>query len=92
MARYALERIPAAAAAAALRDALPKLTGTLKVGVIGSLGVRRDAASVPWLRRCWPMPTRGLSPPRRAWATSARRQRPRYARRRPRSPPPRSRQ
>ena len=46
MARYALERIPAAEAAAAMRDALPKLSGALKVGVIGSLGVRRDAASV----------------------------------------------
>lgn len=49
MARYALERIPAAEAAAALRDALPKLAGALKVGVIGSLGVRRDAASIPAL-------------------------------------------
>ena len=46
MARYALERIPAPEAGAALRDALPKLSGALKVGVIGSLGVRRDAASV----------------------------------------------
>ena len=46
MARYALERIPAAEAAAALRDALPKLNGKLKVGVIGSLGVRRDAESI----------------------------------------------
>ena len=49
MARYALERIPAPEAAQALRDALPKLSGALKVGVIGSLGVRRDAASVPAL-------------------------------------------
>ena len=46
MARYALERIPAPEAAAALRDALPKLSGKLKVGAIGSLGVRRDAAAV----------------------------------------------
>lgn len=46
MARYALERIPAPEAAAAMRDALPKLSGALKVGAIGSLGVRRDAASV----------------------------------------------
>ena len=46
MARYALERIPAPEAAAAMRNALPKLSGSLKVGVIGSLGVRRDAASV----------------------------------------------
>jgi len=49
MARYALERIPAPEAAKALRDALAKLGGALKVGVIGSLGVRRDAASVPAL-------------------------------------------
>jgi HEAT repeat protein len=49
MARYALERIPAPEAAQAMRDALPKLTGALKVGVIGSLGVRRDTASVPAL-------------------------------------------
>jgi hypothetical protein len=49
MARYALERIPAREAAAALRDALPKLSGKLKIGVIGSLGVRKDRASVPAL-------------------------------------------
>jgi len=49
MARYALERLPAPEAAKALRDALPQLCGALKVGVIGSLGVRRDAASVPAL-------------------------------------------
>jgi len=46
MARYALERIPAAEAAEALRDALSKTSGAQKAGVIGSLGVRRDAASV----------------------------------------------
>lgn len=49
MARYALERIPAPEAAQAMRDALPKLSSALKVGVIGSLGVRQDAASVPAL-------------------------------------------
>lgn len=49
MARYALERIQAPEAAAALRDALPKLNGKLKIGAIGSLGVRRDATSVPAL-------------------------------------------
>lgn len=46
MARYALERIEAPEAAQALRDALPKLDGALQVGVIGSLGVRRDEACV----------------------------------------------
>ncbi|MFO7906261.1 MAG: HEAT repeat domain-containing protein [Pirellulaceae bacterium] len=49
MARYALERMPVPDAAQALRDALPKVSGELKVGVIGSLGVRQDAASVPVL-------------------------------------------
>jgi HEAT repeat protein len=46
MARYALERIEAPEAAQALRDALPSLKGTLKIGVIGSLGVRRDSAAI----------------------------------------------
>jgi HEAT repeat protein len=49
MARYALERIPVPEAAQALRDALPKLSGKLKIGVISSLGNRRDAAAVPAL-------------------------------------------
>jgi HEAT repeat protein len=47
MARYALERITAPEAVEALQEALPKVCGVLKIGVIGSLGVRRDAASVP---------------------------------------------
>jgi HEAT repeat protein len=46
MARYALERNPDPEAAKALRDALGKLDGALKIGVISSLGVRRDAESV----------------------------------------------
>jgi HEAT repeat protein len=46
MARYALERIPAPEAAKALRDALGKTSGAEKAGVIGSLGARRDAASI----------------------------------------------
>ncbi len=45
MARYALERIPEDAAVKAMRDALPKVEGRLKIGVINSLGVRRDAES-----------------------------------------------
>lgn len=49
MARYALERIQDPAAAQAMREALPKLTGAQKIGAIGSLGVRRDAKSVPVL-------------------------------------------
>jgi HEAT repeat protein len=45
MARYALERIPDEAAVETLRGALPKVSGLLKVGVINSLGFRRDAES-----------------------------------------------
>ena len=46
MARYGLEPIPEAAVDAALRDALGKLKGRPLVGVIGSIGVRRDAKAV----------------------------------------------
>jgi HEAT repeat protein len=47
MARYALEPIPDPSVDAALREALGKLKGKLLVGVIGSIGVRRDAKAVP---------------------------------------------
>jgi len=43
MARYALERIPCDCAVDAMRDAMGKVKGKLKVGMINSLGVRRDA-------------------------------------------------
>src|SRR5579859_5094121 len=46
MARYALERIPLPEAAQALREALPKLSGKLKIGLISSLGSRRDGSAV----------------------------------------------
>src|SRR5258708_25103169 len=46
MARFALERIPAPEAAKALRDALSKVDGKLKIGVISSLGGCRDTAAV----------------------------------------------
>lgn len=49
MARYALERIPAPEAAAALRDGLSKLPSGLKVGVIASIGARQDNAAVATL-------------------------------------------
>jgi HEAT repeat protein len=49
MARYALEPIPDPAVDEALRDALGKLKGRPLVGVIISLGVRRDAKAVPAL-------------------------------------------
>ena len=51
MARYALESQPHPAAGKALRNALPNLTGKLKIGVIGSLGVRQDQQSVPTLAK-----------------------------------------
>lgn len=46
MARFALERIPGAPAGAALRDSMSKLKGKLLIGVINSLGVRRDRPAV----------------------------------------------
>jgi HEAT repeat protein len=46
MARYALEPIPDPAVDAAFRDALGRLKGKPLVGVIGSVGVRRDAQAV----------------------------------------------
>ncbi len=50
LARHALERIPGPEAAAALRDALPKLSPTLKIGAISSLGARREASAVTVLK------------------------------------------
>ncbi len=49
MARYALEPIPGPAVDDALRDALDKLKGRLLVGVIGSIGVRRDVQAIDLL-------------------------------------------
>jgi HEAT repeat protein len=49
MARHALESIPGAASLQALRDTLPQLDGVLLAGVVRSLAVRQDAASVPVL-------------------------------------------
>lgn len=46
MARYALEPIPDPAVDQVLRDALGKLSGRPLIGVITSLGVRRDAQAV----------------------------------------------
>jgi HEAT repeat protein len=50
MARYALEPIKAPAVDEAFRDALGKLKGMPLVGVIGSIGVRRDTKAVEPLR------------------------------------------
>ncbi len=46
LARYALEPIPDPAVDVALRDALGKLKGRPLVGVIGSIGVRRDSKAI----------------------------------------------
>lgn len=51
MARYALETIPDAGVDVALRRALDNLQGKELVGVIGSIGVRRDAGAIPALTR-----------------------------------------
>ncbi len=51
MARYALERIPAGEAATALRDAMGKVGGELKIGVIASLGARGDRESIVLLAK-----------------------------------------
>ncbi len=45
IARYALERIRNRKANAALRDALPKVSNTLKPGIISAMGIRRDRRS-----------------------------------------------
>jgi HEAT repeat protein len=46
IARYALERIPDEKAVEVMRDSLPKVSGRLKPGIIGSLGKRRDEKSI----------------------------------------------
>jgi HEAT repeat protein len=46
MARYGLETIPDRSVDSALRDALGRLHGRLLAGVVGSIGVRRDATAV----------------------------------------------
>ena len=51
MARYALERIPGSAADEALRNALRKTKGQVKVGIVNSLGQRRDKKAVRALGR-----------------------------------------
>lgn len=49
MARFALEAMPYPEAGRALRDALSSTTGPTKIGIIASLGARRDAEAVPQL-------------------------------------------
>jgi HEAT repeat protein len=49
LARYALERIPDAAAGDALRDALGKTRGKTQAGIINSLAARKDAKAADLL-------------------------------------------
>jgi len=51
MARFALERIPGEAAAAALRDALGKVKGRTLIGVIHSAARRRDSKAVATMHK-----------------------------------------
>ncbi len=51
MARYGLETIPDSSVDKALREAAGKLQGRPLVGVIGSIGVRRDTRAVPVLTK-----------------------------------------
>jgi HEAT repeat protein len=51
MARYGLEPIPDPAVDDALRDALGKLKGRPQIGVIGSIGVRKDAKAIDALSK-----------------------------------------
>ena len=51
MARYALERIPGSAVDKALRNALGKTSGKVKVGIINSLGERGDREAVRQLSK-----------------------------------------
>jgi HEAT repeat protein len=51
MARYGLETIPSPAVDTALREAAGKLRGRQLVGVIGSIGVRRDTKAVEVLTK-----------------------------------------
>lgn len=60
-ARNALEAIPGHKATKALRDSLPKLEGLQQIGVINSLGARRDAESVRALTRLLPSPDAGIA-------------------------------
>lgn len=46
IARYTLDAIPGEISSAALRAAVERLSGNLRIGAINSLGVRRDAKSV----------------------------------------------
>jgi len=50
-ARYGLEPIPDSSADEALRDALTRLNGDRLIGVVNSIGKRRDAKAIPALAK-----------------------------------------
>lgn len=54
MARYALERIPGAEVERALRAELSKSSGKVQIGIVNTLGERRDAGAVAALVRLLP--------------------------------------
>lgn len=60
-ARIALEAIPGPEADAALRDAMQNLGGRVLVGVINSVGVRRDAKAVDGLAKLLKNPDAGVA-------------------------------
>ena len=51
MARFALQHLPGEEAATALRTAMGRLSGDLKIGMITSVGARRDPKAVPALAK-----------------------------------------
>jgi len=51
MARFALQHLPGEEAAVALRTAMLRLSGDLKIGMMTSLGARRDPKAVPALAK-----------------------------------------
>ncbi len=60
-ARCALEEIPDATAETALRDAMGKLQGDLLIGVVNSVGVRRDTQAVSGLIELARHPSKGAA-------------------------------
>ena len=61
MARYALEPIPDPAVDSALREAVGKVTGVLRTGVINSIGVRRDGKATSVLIPLLPDPAAAMA-------------------------------
>jgi HEAT repeat protein len=60
MARYALEPNPSPKVNTVLRDALKKVDGDLLIGVIGSIGVRKDKEAVDEVSAYLKNPNQGV--------------------------------